>query len=281
MNESSQEMEFKLDSSHSAEDEKKLENENQLPESLRTYFELVDKDPEHSIAQCLLYVKKKAKNSKYKGFKNSLSNWKAHLSCKHSKKCRKYKKAKAEEAVKKANDRGRFCPSTSTSRATTGKSQPKITEHFRSNSKRKYSKQHPKQRQITKLLLKSVACASLPFSFVDKPSFREFIEELNENYAIPHRQTIKNTYLPFEEKLIVNSITTEMKDLTIVYVTVDIWINRQMRLFIGFTAHFVNNNFDLKFRFLCRKHFAERHTALNMANRYEDVVMRYQMNCRL
>ena len=43
-------MEFNHDLSHSAEDEKKLENENQLPESLRPYFELVDKDPEHPIA---------------------------------------------------------------------------------------------------------------------------------------------------------------------------------------------------------------------------------------
>ena len=178
MNESSQEMELNLDSSHSAEDEKKLENENQLPESLRPYFELVDKEQEHPIGQCLLCVKKKAKNSKYKGFKNSLSNWEADLSCKHPKKCRKYREAKAEEAVKKANDRDRFCPSTSKSRATTGKSQPKITEHFRSDSKRKYSKQQKKQRQITKLLLKSVACTLLPLPIVDKPSFRELIEEL-------------------------------------------------------------------------------------------------------
>ena len=74
LNEFSQEMEFNLDSSHLAEDEKKPENENQLPESLRLYFELVDKDPEHPIAQCLLCVKKKTKNSKYKGFKNFLSN---------------------------------------------------------------------------------------------------------------------------------------------------------------------------------------------------------------
>ena len=169
------------------------------------------------------------------GFKNSLSNWEAHLSCKHPKECRKYGEAKAEEAVKKANGRDRFCPSTSKSRATTGKSQPKITEHFRSKSKRKYSKQHPKQRQITKLLLKSVACASVPLSIADKPSFRERIEELNENYAIPHRQTIKETHLSFEEKFVVNSITTEMKELTSVYVTVDIWTNRQMRSFIRFT----------------------------------------------
>ena len=58
MNKSLQEMEFNLDSSQSAEDE------NQFPESLRPYFKLVDKDPEHSIAQCLLCVKKKVKNSK-------------------------------------------------------------------------------------------------------------------------------------------------------------------------------------------------------------------------
>ena len=220
INESSQEMEFNLYSSHLAKDEKKLENENQLLESLRFYFDVVDEDPEYPMAQCLLCVK--AKNSKYKGFKNSLSNWEAHLSCKHPKECRKYREAKAEKAVKKAKNRNRFCPSALKSRATTGKSQPKITEHFRSNSKRKYSKQHPKQRQITKLLLTSIACASLPLSIVDKPSFCKLIEELIESYAIAHWQTIKDTHLPYKEKLIVKSITTEIKDLTSVYVTVDI-----------------------------------------------------------
>ena len=53
MNESPQEMEFNLDSSPLTEDEK-LEKENQLPESLRPYFEFVDKDPENPIAQCFL-----------------------------------------------------------------------------------------------------------------------------------------------------------------------------------------------------------------------------------
>ena len=67
-----------------------------------------------------------------------------------------------------------------------------------------------------------------------------------------------------------------MKDLSSVYVTVDIWTNLQMRLFIGLTAHFVDNDFDLKSRLLCWEHFAERHTAVNIANRYEDVDMRYQ-----
>ena len=68
-----------------------------------------------------------------------------------------------------------------------------------------------------------------------------------------------------------------MKDLTSVYVTVDIWTNCQMRSFIGFAVHFIDN-FDLKSHLLCCKHFAERHTGVNIANRYEDVVMRYQID---
>ena len=51
-----------------------------------------------------------------------------------------------------------------------------------------------------------------------------------------------------------------------------------MRSFMEFTTHFVDNHFDLKSRLLCCEHFAERHTAVNIANRYEDVVMRYQID---
>ena len=68
---------------------------------------------------------------------------------------------------------------------------------------------------------------------------------------------------------------------TSVYVTVDIWTNHQMRTFIGFTAHFIDSEFDLKSCLLCCEHFAERHIAVNIANRYEDVVMRYQINSKV
>ena len=64
-----------------------------------------------------------------------------------------------------------------------------------------------------------------------------------------------------------------MKDLTSVYVTVDIWTNRQTRSFIGFTAHFIDNEFDLKSRLLCCEHFAERHTAVNEEAVNEDMKM--------
>ena len=69
-----------------------------------------------------------------------------------------------------------------------------------------------------------------------------------------------------------------MKDLTSVYVTVDIWTNRQMHSFIGFTAHFVDNDFDLKSHLLCCEHFTERHTTVNTASRYENVVMTYPID---
>ena len=51
-----------------------------------------------------------------------------------------------------------------------------------------------------------------------------------------------------------------------------------MRSFTGFMAHFIDNEFDLQSCLLCCKHFAERHTAANIANRYEDVVMCYQID---
>ena len=65
---------------------------------------------------------------------------------------------------------------------------------------------------------------------------------------------------------------------TTAYVSVDIWTNLQMRSFIGFTVHFVDNEFNLKSRLLCCEHFAERHTAVNIANKYEDFVKIYQID---
>ena len=44
--------------------------------------------------------------------------------------------------------------------------------------------------KITKKLSFALAQSSAPYRLVDNPSFREAIELLNSNYALPHHQTI-------------------------------------------------------------------------------------------
>ena len=45
--------------------------------------------------------------------------------------------------------------------------------------------------------------------------------------------------------------------------------------FLGVTIHFINNSWEIKSRVLACDHFEERHTALNIATAYEDLVDRY------
>ena len=76
---------------------------------------------------------------------------------------------------------------------------------------------------------------------------------------------IKETHFPLTEKLIVNCIRVEIKDLTSAYISVDTCTKRQMLLFISFTVHFVDGYFKLKYCLLFCQRFVERHRAVNIA----------------
>ena len=74
-----------------------------------------------------------------------------------------------------------------------------------------------------------------------------------------------------------NELRLEMKDLDRIYLTLDLWTNRQMTSFLGVTVHFVNRDWDLKSRVLGCDIFEGRHTAVNIASAYEEIVTRFNI----
>lgn len=102
------------------------------------------------------------------------------------------------------------------------------SDHFRPNDL--------KQRRMVKALLISIACDQLPLSLVESSTFRDFVQEAEPKFVFPARTTIQNVLLPQYITRIENALNLELKDLRRIYLTLDLWTNRQMTSFLGVTV---------------------------------------------
>ena len=107
-------------------------------------------------------------------------------------------------------------------------------EHFRPNNL--------KQRCMVKALLFSLACDQLPLSLIESPTFRGFVQEAEPKFVFPARTTLRNVLLPQYITKMENILSLELKDLNRIYLTLDLWTNRQMTSFLGITVHFVKKD---------------------------------------
>lgn len=120
-----------------------------------------------------------------------------------------------------------------------------------------------------------------PFSIVDDPSFKYFVEALNPDYEIPSRTTIIDTLLPtaYDETLAkINSIMCEVTKVTL---TVDIFTSAKMDNYLTILVHFVNRNFQMENIFLDCIPYDETQSKEDLANDLQRIIERWNLENKI
>lgn len=103
----------------------------------------------------------------------------------------------------------------------------------------KYLKSHPKQKAITNAILNDlIVDMALPFSIVENPSWRHFMNAVDPKYINMSRRTHTDSLVKLYD-LGRNLIREEIGMAEHVSVTVDLWTDRAMRGYLGVTAHYM------------------------------------------
>ena len=76
------------------------------------------------------------------------------------------------------------------------------------------------------------------------------------------------------------SLISQLSDCTKLSMTIDIWTNRQLRSYIGTTAHFIRE-WKLQNAMLVCKRFTGRHTADNIVAQYEEVINAFHIRGKI
>lgn len=142
---------------------------------------------------------------------------------------------------------------------------------------KKYSATDPKQAKFLDNLPLFVASSLQSLSVVEDEDFRKMISDIDERIVVPSRKHLSTVLIPNKAESVHNKLTKLLGEVPYLSVTVDIWSNRQMRSFIGITAHFIHD-WKLQTAMLACKRFSGRHTADNIIAQYEEVVNEFQIS---
>ena len=151
-----------------------------------------------------------------------------------------------------------------------------LTPFIQSQCPKKYAATDQRQKQITSKLIDYVAETLQPLSTVEAPSFISMIEALNPQYQVPSRKHLSSKLIADRTAQLQKSLCNAMSNASHISLTLDLWTNRQMRSYLGITAHFIND-FQFVSCMLSCKRFKGRHTAENIYSSYENIVQQFEI----
>lgn len=120
-----------------------------------------------------------------------------------------------------------------------------------------------------------------PFSIVEDSGFREFTKALNPSYELPSRKTISQTLIPaLYERCLVNSKEAALK-IKSACITTDSWTSPNTESFMAATAHFIDDNFQIKSLLLTCSHSPEAHTSKNLSSELRKITEEWQIDTKV
>jgi hypothetical protein len=163
------------------------------------------------------------------------------------------------------------------------KKQATITEIFSRSAS--YSSDHPRAREITKLIVEEMCLDMEPLDHVNKKGFQRLMKNICPKYEMVSRTHITQTILPDMYNRVKTKIQCELKNLPYISVTTDLWTSdssSHVNDFISITAHGLNKNFELKnFCLEVMPFEGEKHSAENISDNLQLAMLEWEITDRV
>jgi hypothetical protein len=123
----------------------------------------------------------------------------------------------------------------------------------------------------------------LPLSVVESHGLRKLMYLLDPKFNEPSRRTITcnlTASLQSMKSAIIDNIQHMINiDTTYnqIHATVDLWSSRAMDPIIGIQFQYMDEKFKVHVKTVAFRHFGERHTGVNIAAAFEDVLADYRL----
>ncbi|XP_017461846.1 PREDICTED: zinc finger BED domain-containing protein 6-like [Rhagoletis zephyria] len=113
-----------------------------------------------------------------------------------------------------------------------------------------------------------------PFSIVEDPEFKRFINMLNPNYKLPTRKTLSTSLIPAAYKETLEAVKNRVSKAFAICLTVDGWTSRVHDSFYSVTAHYISESSERTFLasdLITCVSYADRHTGENIKNKLREI----------
>lgn len=133
-----------------------------------------------------------------------------------------------------------------------------------------------KTESIHNALAKLISMNQLPLSFCSSSGFRQFMTVVEPNYKILKEEALKKK-LHYFKSTVENKIQHDLNAVQSVVCTTDCWSSLAQHSYITITAHVLNNNWSPMSFTLTTEEMEERHTALNISEKLENVFSKWEI----
>ncbi|MGH0152345.1 UNVERIFIED_CONTAM: hypothetical protein FKN15_022140 [Acipenser sinensis] len=79
----------------------------------------------------------------------------------------------------------------------------------------------------------------MPLSVVDGTAFRDILSTAEPCFTMPSRKHLSQKLLPQHTSDVHDQRRSQMQQAQDIYLTIDLWLSRGIRSFIGITGHFI------------------------------------------
>ena len=104
---------------------------------------------------------------------------------------------------------------------------------------RKWKKTDDRQIALTNCVVTYIAKNLLPVSTVESTAFRNLLEMAQPAFAVPSRKHLCTNLIPERYTTLHENLKIELQQAPGVSLTMDLWSSRDMRAYIGMTAHYM------------------------------------------
>lgn len=125
---------------------------------------------------------------------------------------------------------------------------------------------------MTNALVDFVTDDLVPPSVVDSSRFKKLLGTLDPRYQLPSHQHLSTVLLKERYDSAKSSVVDELKEVTTIYLTIDLWSCHPMRSHLGITGHYISELWTLESVILHCGQVTGKYSADNITLQYEKVV---------
>ncbi|GBC03698.1 hypothetical protein RclHR1_05270007 [Rhizophagus clarus] len=134
-----------------------------------------------------------------------------------------------------------------------------------------------RQKYLETLLFEWLVLDFQPLYLLKSPSFRQFINALNENFELPNdkkfRKRIFDAY-EFSQKQLKQYIHENSSSVSL---TCDLWTSRSKQGFLGVTCHLITPDFEMKEITLAIRYMPYPHTGDAIQKELEKIISEWEL----
>ncbi|XP_046567978.1 E3 SUMO-protein ligase ZBED1-like [Haliotis rubra] len=125
---------------------------------------------------------------------------------------------------------------------------------------------------ITRNLALYIATDLRPYSIVESQGFKKLMNCLEPKYTLPSRTTLSRKVIPDLYEKVKEEVKAGLKASHSVALTTNGWTSRATQSYITITAHFIDDERELKNKVLQTRPIFDSHTGVNIADVFKQAI---------